>query len=118
MGVFRVPSLRNVARTGPWGHDGTFLSLADVVEAYARGGRLISSGPTPGDGAENPYRDPLVAGFAISDAERSDLLAFLEGALTDESLLVDPDVATPFCIEDEDGLPVNPPCEPGFESGP
>ena len=115
MGVFRVPSLRNVSRTKPWGHDGTFLFLEDVVDAYARGGRHITSGAFQGDGAQNPYKDPLVTGFALSQLERDDLLAFLNDALTDDTLLEDPSLATPFCIDDEDGNPVNSPCEPRFE---
>ncbi len=37
LGQFHTPSLRGVARTGPWGHGGTFPSLAEVIRHYARG---------------------------------------------------------------------------------
>ena len=35
-GRFRIPSLRNVLHTGPWGHDGSFLNLEDAIDSYAR----------------------------------------------------------------------------------
>lgn len=97
MGVFRTPSLRNVAQSGPWLHDGSANDLGDVIDAYARGGRRIESGPNPGDGAENPYKHRLIRGFELSQQERSDLLAFLE-ALSDSSLMDDPRYQTPFCV--------------------
>jgi len=100
MGVFRVPSLRGVTHSGPWLHDGSALFLQDVLDAYARGGRLIESGERVGDGASNPYKSELVTGFEMSEQERADLLAFL-GALTDESVLTRPELQTPF-QEDQD----------------
>jgi len=113
-GAFRVPSLRNAARSGPWGHDGTLRTLDDLLTAYARGGRHVKSGPVPGDGALNPYKSELLTGFELSDVDRADLLAFLE-ALVDEEMLSDPLYATPFCLE-EDGEVVNAPCVPGWEA--
>ncbi len=110
MGRFRTPSLRGVAQSGPWTHDGTVLFLSDLIDAYARGGREILSGPTPGDGAENPYKSELRTGFPLSGTDRDDLLAFLE-ALTDEALLVRADLLTPFCEEDDSGVVTNAPCE-------
>jgi cytochrome c peroxidase len=39
MGKFRVPTLRNVALTAPYMHDGSLASLEQVIDHYARGGR-------------------------------------------------------------------------------
>ena len=96
MGRFRVPSLRGVAETGPWGHDGSFGSLEDVLDAYARGGRLLVGGPWPGDGATSPWKDPRIRGFSLSEQERGQLVAFLE-SLTDAGANAEPFLQTPFC---------------------
>ncbi|MEQ1567908.1 MAG: MbnH family di-heme enzyme [Myxococcota bacterium] len=94
-GKFRPPSLRNVAVTGPYFHDGSVATLEEVIAIYERGGQLVESGPFAGDGATNPYKSGFLAGFTLTDTERTDLVAFLE-ALTDESLLVDPRLADPW----------------------
>jgi len=104
-GAFRTPSLRNVSATGPWSHDGTVASLEDALDNYARGGRLLEDVAYAGDGASNPYKSPLIAGFAISEEERADVVAFLE-ALTDWESLSDPRYADPFC-RDDSGDPVD-----------
>ncbi len=96
MGAFRPPSLRNVGLTAPYMHDGSIETLEEVVEAYARGGRLVSDGPYAGDGRDNPYKSPFVAGFEITEAEKADLVAFLRGALTDPVLLENPQWSDPF----------------------
>ncbi len=101
MGRFRVPSLRGVAETGPWGHDGSFGSLGDILDAYARGGRLLVGGPWPGDGRDSPYKDPRITGFSMSETEKAQLIAFLE-ALTDEEANARPFLQTPFCPADPD----------------
>jgi cytochrome c peroxidase len=85
-GKFRIPSLRNVAQTGPYMHDGSIETLAQVLDHYARGGSLTEEGPLRGDGAKHPAKDPLISGFELSDDERSDLLAFFE-ALSDPAFL-------------------------------
>jgi cytochrome c peroxidase len=82
-GRFRVPTLRNVAVTAPYMHDGRFASLEDVVDHYARGG-------TP-----SPDRSPLVRGFVVTDGEKRDLMEFLK-SLTDDRLLTDPAFADPW----------------------
>jgi cytochrome c peroxidase len=94
MGRFRPPSLRNVERTAPYMHDGSIETLEEVLDHYARGGRLIEDGPYAGDGAESPLKSGLVAGFDLSDAERSDLIAFLR-SLTDDRFLTDPALSAP-----------------------
>lgn len=95
MGRFRPPTLRNIAVTAPYMHDGSMATLDEVIRFYERGGRLIESGPDAGDGRLNPHKSPFVAGFTLTDGERADLRAFLE-ALTDETFLADPALADPF----------------------
>lgn len=95
-GRFRTPSLRNVARTPPYNHDGTTATLSHVLANYARGGRNVSSGRHAGDGKTNPYKDPRITGFDLTDDDEAALLAFLD-ALTDEEALADPAYADPFC---------------------
>ncbi|MFA5963127.1 MAG: MbnH family di-heme enzyme [Sphingomonas sp.] len=84
-GRFRSPSLRNVALTAPYMHDGSIATLYDVIRRhYAIAGRS-SAGP---NGA-NPNRDPLITGFSISDPEIADLIAFLD-SLTDQNFVSNP----------------------------
>jgi len=82
-GRFRAPTLRNIAVTSPYMHDGRFASLDAVIDHYARGG-------TPG-----PNRDRLVCGFSITPEEKRDLIAFLE-SLTDEGFLKNPCFSDPW----------------------
>lgn len=95
MGRFRAPPLRNVEVTGPYMHDGSMETLEEVVEFYARGGRLIEDGPYAGDGRENPYKSGFMNGFSMTTQERDDLVAFLK-ALTDEDFLTDERFSNPF----------------------
>jgi cytochrome c peroxidase len=95
MGRFKAPSLRNVAITPPYMHDGSVATLEDVIANYQRGGRLIEEGPYAGDGKLSPFKSEFVVGFELSEAERDDLLAFLE-ALTDERVLTDERWSNPF----------------------
>ncbi|HRO47926.1 cytochrome c peroxidase [Agriterribacter sp.] len=72
---FKVPSLRNVYATFPYGHDGRFYSIGAVIDHYRFG--VVSS----------PTTDPLVKDkIAISDYEKLDLLAFLR-TLTDSTFI-------------------------------
>lgn len=114
MGQFRIPSLRGVTETGPWTHDGTVLFLSDLLDAYARGGRLVQSGPYPGDGALSPLKDDLIDGFSMRDSDRDDVLAFLE-SLLDSSVLEQPSLQSPFCTQGDSGHIPNAPCTPPFE---
>lgn len=71
-GAFRTPSLRNIADTAPYMHDGSLKSLKEVVDFYVGGGN------------SNPYRDKLIRPLtSLTRQERSDLVAFLE-SLTGE----------------------------------
>ena len=76
-GLFGVPTLRNVARTAPYMHDGSLPTLAAVVDFYRHGG-----GRALGVAAERI--DSQVRAFSISDVEAAELVAFL-GSLNDES---------------------------------
>ncbi len=112
MGKFRTPTLRNLAYTYPWMHDGTETSLRNILNSYARGGRLLESGPNPGDGRLNPYKSDLIGGFSLTDSEVDALIAFLE-SLNDDQLLTLERLQSPFCMERQ-GVVINAPCEPGF----
>lgn len=72
-GTFRTPSLRNVALTAPYMHDGSLPSLRAVVDFYARGGNA------------NPGSDVVMGRRALSPRDRADLVAFMR-ALTTEWL--------------------------------
>jgi cytochrome c peroxidase len=95
MGRFRVPSLRNIALTAPYMHDGSIATLSEVIDHYAAGGRTLRSGPNAGDGSKNPFKSDFIQGFAISAEERADLIAFL-GSLTDETFITNPAFADPW----------------------
>lgn len=94
VGKFRVPTLRNIAVTAPYMHDGSIATLSEVLDHYAAGGRTIAAGPQAGVGRDNPNKARSVHGFAMSADDKRDLLAFLD-SLTDSTLLRDPAFADP-----------------------
>ncbi|MBL8788089.1 MAG: di-heme enzyme [Deltaproteobacteria bacterium] len=94
-GRFKAPTLRNIALTSPYMHDGSLATLDEVIDMYAAGGRLIESGPNAGDGRANPNKSTFVKGFTLTAQERKSLLAFLN-ALTDTAFTTDPRFADPF----------------------
>ena len=65
IGAFRTPSLREVARTAPYMHDGSLDTLEDVVDFYDRGGH------------PNRARDPLLRPLRLDATEKSALVAYL-----------------------------------------
>lgn len=73
-GTFRTPTLRDVALSAPYGHDGRFATLRDVVDFHLRGGGR-------GDPGVVGTVDPLLVKQDLTAAEEEDLLAFLD-ALT------------------------------------
>lgn len=95
IGRFKAPSLRNVALTAPYMHDGSIATLDEVIDHYAAGGRTIAQGPAAGVGRLNPNKSEFVVGFEISEYERADLIAFLR-SLTDDALLEDPRLSDPW----------------------
>ena len=84
---FRAPTLRNIAVTAPYMHDGSVDTLEDVVRHYANGGRY----PRP--------KSDRVRGFAITPREVEDLVAFLK-TLTDEKFLTNPAFSNPLSNPD------------------
>jgi cytochrome c peroxidase len=82
-GLFKVPSLRNVALTHPYMHDGRFWSLAEVIEHYSTGVQ------------QHPQLDERLGGNKqFTEGEKADLLAFLQ-TLTDPTFLSDPRLGEP-----------------------
>jgi cytochrome c peroxidase len=79
-GAFKIPSLRNVALTAPYFHNGDALTLRDVVELYSRGGNVA-----PVLALDGVIIEPLGVPLLTSD-EIDAIVAFLE-ALTDERVL-------------------------------
>jgi cytochrome c peroxidase len=82
---FKTPTLRNVALTAPYMHDGSVATLGEVLDHYAAGGRSH----------DNPGKDPLIGGFRLSPQDRADLIAFSQ-SLTDEALRHDPRFQNPW----------------------
>jgi cytochrome c peroxidase len=68
-GAFKTPTLRNVALTAPYFHDGSARTLAEVIEFYDRGG------------VPNEALDIFMTTLELTEEEQADLVAFLE-ALT------------------------------------
>jgi cytochrome c peroxidase len=83
MGRFRVPTLRNIALTAPYMHDGSIATLEEVVAHYVNGGRATSSAPTD---VVTSLKDPKIRPLSITTEERADLVAFLE-SLTDHAFV-------------------------------
>jgi cytochrome c peroxidase len=82
MGRFRAPTLRNVALTAPYMHDGSVPTLEAAIAHYAS------------RGVASPLRSPLLKGFTLSPREAADLVAFLN-ALTDLEFITSASLAAP-----------------------
>jgi parallel beta-helix repeat protein len=91
-GAFKAPTLRNIALTAPYMHNGSLTTLEEVIDFYAEGGGGVAN------------QDVFVNGFDLNEQERADLIAFLF-ALTDERALPEIPTAVPS------GLPVVSPIE-------
>jgi cytochrome c peroxidase len=76
-GAFKTPTLRNIAETYPYMHDGSVETLDEVVEIYDRGG------------TRNPYLDAKIKPLGLSEKESKDLVEFLK-SLTGEPLKIEP----------------------------
>jgi len=103
-GRFRPPSLRNVALTAPYMHDGSIETLREVVEHYAAGGRVLEASDYAGDGRTSPLKSGLVRGFEATDEEVDDVVAFLE-SLTDRAFIENPSFSDPFGSADGGAAP-------------
>jgi cytochrome c peroxidase len=68
---YKTPTLRNVALTAPYMHDGSLSTLEEVVRFYNRGGH------------PHPHRDPLIQPLQLTDEDIAALVAFLESLTGD-----------------------------------
>lgn len=73
MGSFKTPTLREIARTAPYMHDGSLKTLEEVVEHYNKGG------------IDNPYLDEEIFPLKLTDQEKKDLVTFMKEGLSSES---------------------------------
>ena len=73
-GAFKTPTLRDIAKSAPYFHDGSVATLEEAV-------RLMASG-----GIDNPYKDELLKPRDLSDDQIGDLIAFLESLSQDSNL--------------------------------
>jgi cytochrome c peroxidase len=83
-GRFRTPTLRNVALTAPYLHDGSVRTLSEAIRAHVQR-----------DPLKRPLADHRLSADAVTDAEMPDLVAFLE-SLSDEAFTRDPRFALPM----------------------
>lgn len=84
-GKFRAPTLRNVAVTALYMHDGSIASLEEAIPHYTKGGRA----------AANPNESTILRLFRLTAEEQAELIRFLR-SLTDEELLKDPRWSDPW----------------------
>lgn len=84
IGRFRTPTLRNIALTAPYMHDGSIATLEEVLDHYVAGGR-----------APNPQLSEFIKPLQLTEQDRADLIAFLH-SLTDPVVLTDPRWSDPW----------------------
>ena len=89
-GKFKIPSLKNIALTGPYMHDGRFVNLSDVLNHYSSG---IMNHQNLDSKLKNSSGEPLKLDITASQKEA--LIAFLS-TLTDNSMLSNPYYSDPF----------------------
>jgi cytochrome c peroxidase len=65
-GAFKTPTLREITRTAPYMHDGSLVTLDDVIDYYDRGGNA------------NPVLDPELRPLRLTPVEKQALRAFLQ----------------------------------------
>jgi cytochrome c peroxidase len=92
IGAYKAPTLRNLAFTAPYMHDGRFGTLDEVIDFYSEG--VVWS----------PSISPLMhqvpnGGAQFTPAEKADLKAFLL-SLTDSTLITSPELARPAVMPD------------------
>lgn len=83
--AYRTPSLRNVALTAPYMHDGSLATLEEVIAFYDRGG------------IDNPHKSPLLRPLGLTPEEKRALAAFLNSLSGDsvEKLVAEARAAQP-----------------------
>jgi cytochrome c peroxidase len=78
MGGFKTPTLRNIARTAPYMHDGSLKTLEDVVNFYDKGGKVDDDDPV------NGFQSGGIRPLELSGDEKDDLVAFMEALTSPE----------------------------------
>jgi len=89
-GKFKIPSLRNIALTAPYMHDGRFATLDQVLDHYSHG---IADHPSLDPRLRDEQGAPKI--LNITDHEKSAIIAFLN-SMTDYSVITDPKFSNPF----------------------
>ena len=87
-GVFKTPTLRDVALTAPYMHDGRFETLEEVIEHY-------NSGLNASSTIDPALVQTMGTGLRLDSTDKADLVAFLK-TLTDHYLLENPEYSSPF----------------------
>lgn len=85
---FKVPSLRNVALTAPYMHDGRFKTLEEVIDHYNAGIQESST-------VDPAILNTKATGLFLTKQDKADLINFLK-TLTDETFQQNPEYASPF----------------------
>ena len=94
-GRFRAPTLRNVAYSAPYMHDGSLATLSEVIDFYAAGGLVTELNGEISDGRQHPLKSSFVRGFELTAEEKQALLAFLH-SLSDEQFVTNPAYSNPW----------------------
>lgn len=81
-GKFKTPTLRNIALTGPYMHDGSLSTLQEVIDFYNGGGH------------NHPNKDNKISELNLSESEQNDLIAFLN-TLTDWNFVQNKNFSSP-----------------------
>ncbi|HZV71534.1 MAG TPA: cytochrome c peroxidase [Saprospiraceae bacterium] len=82
-GKFKTPTLRNLVFTAPYMHDGSFKTIAEVMEHYTSGGK------------NSPNKSAFLNDLHLSESQKADVIAFIM-TLTDSSVLNNPAFQNPF----------------------
>lgn len=87
-GKFRIPSLRNIAVTSPYMHDGRFQTLDEVLDFYSEGVKMSAN-------IDSKMGLAHQGGVRLSSEEKRQIKAFLN-TLTDSIFLANPNIGNPF----------------------
>lgn len=88
LGKFKVVSLRNVAQSAPYMHDGRFKTLEEVIDFYSTG--VHANSPNI-----DPKMDEIPEGLNLTAEQKADLIEFLK-SLSDQNFLTNPKFSNPF----------------------
>lgn len=87
-GKFKIPSLRNVAITAPYMHDGRFETLEEVIDFYSEGVQMSVN-------IDSKMGQAHQGGVRLTTGEKKQIIAFLK-TLTDSTLITNPNFSNPF----------------------